>query len=310
MKRSASPTASGKSQKAQKAADLNRAGPKLHAHVTSFSPSGLGEALASKQGRALGQGKRVIWQGILQGDFASVASSSSSSSRSPPSVHPAVEALRLQKVRRLQKTFLDDCASASGPPPSLAFERWLLNSIGSSAIGSSSAAGRDPLLPPALLPSTDASLSPHVQRGLRPSETGLIADLTRASLSAADAEAVVVRLATSAAAAAGEVAEASKRHKKQKASSKAYSSSCGVRVERHAHTLSISLADQSGGGGGRKHLLKLNHEHYAKLSQLWERQRELTQMDEGGSDSDPEDEQGGDGGSSSSSSGGSSSSSW
>ena len=138
MKRSASPTASGKSQKAQKAADLNRAGPKLHAHVTSFSPSGLGEALASKQGRALGQGKRVIWQGILQGDFASVASSSSSSSRSPPSVHPAVEALRLQKVRRLQKTFLDDCASAQGPPPSLAFERWLLNSI--SAIGFSSAA--------------------------------------------------------------------------------------------------------------------------------------------------------------------------
>ena len=94
-----------------------------------------------------------------------------------PEPRPAVELARLKKLKRLRRSLLRLCAAEGGPPPILAFDRWLAR------CRLAEPEGADPLLP---------------SRG--DVEPGLVKDLCRGGkMDAAAAQRVAARLAEEAA---------------------------------------------------------------------------------------------------------------
>ena len=204
----------------------------------------------------LGQGKRNVWIGTA-------ASSELRATYAPLFTNliqatPSIEAERAVVVTKLRKQLITECGETS--PPSLAFERWLLDSLLSeemkemkevkdnnatitatvtSTVNDDTSSG-DPLFGP-LCRRTDLITS------------SLVSDLIRATISSKQALQIAQNLQT----------RAQNMMSTCSISSSSSSSSSSVVVVYHRHTLDITFGKKS------KRLLKLNHEHYRKLKSLW-----------------------------------------
>ncbi len=268
---------------------------KLHV-TTKASATGLGDRLARKPNRALGQGKRAVWIGVEEARQlrarlpAPVAAAAPGATLGRKRARPATEASRADTLARLRKSLVARCGETS--PPALAFERWLLDSLLQEALagergGRDGAAAADPLFGP-LCRARDLGSST------------LVSDLVRASMprgAALDVAQALQRQAQTAmeaiaSADAALIAQASEtttpghselqhpqRMRKRGPQPEANPSGV-VSVIKHRHTLDVRLHRRS------KRLLKLNHEHYAKLRALWRLARPKDRNDDDDDDDD------------------------
>ena len=170
--------------------------------------------------------------------------------RALPEPRPAVELARLKKIKRLRRSLLRLCAAEGGPPPILAFDRWLARSR------LAEPEGADPLLP---------------SRG--DVEPGLVKDLCRGGkMDAAAAQRVAAQLAQEAAqavvhlarafGAGGAGGEAGGEVGGGEVGDEAGGEAGGeVIVQERGAALRLSL-------GGPKPYVDLTRAHYAKLRSM------------------------------------------
>ena len=229
---------------------------KMH-KLAPTSATGVGGKFATMSNRVVAQGKRCIWAGpgaalkvprTLSDQFA----------LSHPL--PSTEALRAGKIFKLRKQLNSLCRDR--PPPALAFERWLFDDLLFWGIQHARLAAErtEPLslrLDPVLFGS-----SPN-DRALKT----LKSDLVRASIPGNDADKIVKAMCKHISLATDEV----KRH--DSGARQLLGGTSGgqqVVVQRHRHTLDVFLSPgKKGQRRTKKQILKLNHEHYAKLCALW-----------------------------------------
>ena len=182
---------------------------------------------------------------------------------------PSMESERAEVVTRLRKQLVVECGET--PPPALAFERWLLDSLlveemsATSKLDKSTSTttttnnnnnnnnnttlndnSNDPLFGP-LCRRTDLESS------------SLVSDLIRASVLPQDALLVATNLQTR----ARDMMIAVRRSSTPLKSKKKRMRPTSVSVIFHRHTIDVTFGVKS------KRLLKLNHEHYDKLFSLW-----------------------------------------
>ena len=230
---------------------------KMH-KLAPTSATGIGKKIATKPNRVLAQGKRCIWAGpgaVLK--VPRTLGQQFALSRPLPST----EAARAGNIFKLRKQLNSLCRDRV--PPVLAFERWLFDDLLYSEIQHAClAAERNG----ALLQREDPVLfgsSPN-NRALKT----LKSDLLRASIPPKDVDRIIKAMCKHISLATGEV----QRHDLQVR--KLVGKTTGgkqVVVQRHRHTLDLFLSrgGEKGQCKSKKRILKLNHDHYAKLCALW-----------------------------------------
>ena len=270
-------TTSDKSQTKNSKKQRNK--PKLSSKLHILGPSnptGVGAIAASIPNRILGQGKRKIWVGFqrsallrdCQGERITTTSTTLATTNTTTptlstsiittftttknnihhqvisSLRPTLEGLRAAWVFKLRKIFREECGTIS--PPALAFERWFQTNEMLYQEQLETQHSQNTMTWRTIQNSTSA-----------PAAEMLKADLVRASMDPNNAERIVCTLYKSTAAASQDVLiqrnnlERGKRTPSQ------------VLVVHHRHTLDLCLSDN------RRHILKMNHEHYSKLLALW-----------------------------------------
>ena len=232
------------------------------------------EAAKEARGQPLGQGRRKIWAGVASdarggGTPAAAASgrTTTTGAGATEEVSEKVLGAELARCRALgvlrkffEKLVREDAhggspaqgAEGGGPtgvPPVMAFERFHLSAMRECEEGGHGASGgragegvpRDPLLP---------------QCPPRWTEPGLVADLVRARHTEASARRIAEAVANKCASLASDVAGGWGFGEVR------------VEIKRHKHTCDVvnsaALGPKDPGA-----LLKLNHEHLAKLWSMW-----------------------------------------
>jgi hypothetical protein len=209
---------------------------KLH-ELTKATPIGV-----TVHNTNLGQGKRQVWIGTqASGRLRTLHEPPSSIQLVNTSVH--VEAKRATAITKLRKKLISLCLKFSASPPSLAFERWLLDCL-----------LVEEIMPLKLKSSNDPKIKDDplfgpLWRRNNLESCSLVKDLIRATIAEKNAINIAEELQSLA-------------HSVMTSSTSA-SFTTSVIVVHHRHTLDIKYGDKS------KRLLKLNHEHYRKLYDLW-----------------------------------------
>lgn len=188
---------------------------------------------------------------------------------------PKLEALRAAWIFKLRKRFRDDCGSKA--PPALAFERWFqtnemlfTNTTDGSTVSSSDPTTKQTVT---IMNKTTTTTTPIVtwesilEGPSAPAAIAFKEDLERATMESKDAIRIICLLYENTAAAVRDIAlqRAAAKEQKQESNDKASATARGggVQLIRHKHTYDLFLTHN------KKHLLKLNHEHYDKLAALW-----------------------------------------
>jgi phosphorylated CTD-interacting factor 1 len=223
-------------------------------HVLPISqPTGVGSVIAALPNRVLGQGKRKVWVGLdhcvanRRRTLVTTCTATTTTCHCPRNpLQPTLEALRAAWIFKLRKQFRTECGTKA--PPALAFERWF-QSIEMLYQDQIKDRKQQTLTWDGILQSTSSA----------PAAIILKEDLMRATIDEVDAERIVVRMYENTAAATQDMAAKAKEFTRKPPPHQ-------VQIARHKHTLDLFLT--------KKHILKLNHEHYEKLSVLWKLTRQ------------------------------------
>jgi phosphorylated CTD-interacting factor 1 len=213
---------------------------KMH-QLAPTKPTGAGEKFAALPNRVVAQGKRTVWAGATAALACKRASRRDDHARPVPST----EACRAGQVFKLRKALAALCGKHV--PPALAFERWLFDDLLYAEIEGQRRS--DPVL---------CGNTPH-----KTALETLKGDLARASLPEKDVGRIAKEVCRQTADATAEV----RRYDRKQRGLPLGGARPSVVVQRHKHTLDVSLSQ--GKGPRRKRILKINHEHYAKLCALW-----------------------------------------
>jgi phosphorylated CTD-interacting factor 1 len=245
---------------------------KLHILEPS-NPTGVGAIAASLPNRILGQGKRKVWVGLERcallrdclgegtrttSTITTIATATTSTTtksqvtanitdQNISSIRPTLEGLRAAWVFKLRKLFRDECGTIS--PPALAFERWFQTN---------EMLYQEQEQLEERKHTQDAVTWSTIQNSTSASAADMLkADMVRASMDPIDAEQIVCTIYKSTAAASQDLVI------QRKNLDLGEKNPSQVMVVHHRHTLDLCLSEN------RRHILKMNHEHYSKLLTLW-----------------------------------------
>ena len=268
--------------------------PKLTRKLHTLKPTisnGLGAKILKKKNRVVGQNKRTIWYGhknalLLSKKHLQIMNQQnvkeSMNRFKKVNLIPNVESKRAFWVFKLKKQFISNCQEYRITPPLLAYERWIYDNLlykelHHSNDSQSSIIDHDKFLSPVNNPSILDQINQT-----------LLNDLKRGNMSEINAKKVIEKLNTNASKASKDVYmykckllnhndnrnnnnnnnnnnKKNKNKKKKKQSNNNNTKKLPkVIVVKHRHTLDLTIE-----GLNKKHLLKLNHEHYRKLLSMW-----------------------------------------
>jgi hypothetical protein len=275
-------------QKKQHISFKKRQVPKLTHKLHKLQPTisnGLGAIILTVSNRKIGQGKRQIWHGynnslLLSKKHLQVLDKVNVKQKIIYYKHanliPNVESKRAFWVFKLKKQFTINCQQYKITPPLLAYERWIYDNL----------LYKELYLNQKVIIDHDKFLSPVNDPSiLKNINQTIFNDLIRGNMSKINAKNVIEKLYINSVEASKDVYmykckllnnntnsnkatdnknQNKKNNNKKKKKQNVLKQLPKVVVTKHRHTLDLTIE-----GLNKKHLLKLNHEHYRKLLCMW-----------------------------------------